>query len=288
MNSSSYINKRVVKGIRRSIVIDFTNQTYSFLKEKISFKEYEAILQRDSFTSPHEAEMTDYMSDMYNCILDIKESFYYNENRIFNILREMPIISVQLRCNGTYDISHFLCQLQKLHSILNIELVTCSYSSAIAMMLSKFPFRTITLYEGNIGIQNNHIPRLNYNPLEENRQTLSFYFNYQYFIEAHHSNPYFYHKIYIDTDGNIYNAPETRQCITDIYEPIEIVKRKIYDYALTNIIPAKDKIKTCRCCEFRYSCMDNRVPQKYNNMLQYVESCYYNPYTMRWFGEKQG
>ncbi|KWW30826.1 MAG: hypothetical protein AUK63_805 [bacterium P3] len=289
MNSIPFTNNKIVTGISRSIVIDFSNHSYRFINEKNNppIKETESAFKESQFVSPYKIELRDYLSGAYSCIIDIKQAFFHNETDIYKLICKMPINSVQLRWRSNYDIKPFLDRLYKAHSILNIELVTDSYSNKVAKLLCKFPFHSITLLGEKKNVFNEYIPRLNYNPFEENRQTLSFYFNLQYYIEAHHTNPYFFHKIYKDDEGNIYNSPETKEIIASVCEPIEDIRKKIlFYYAHTPTRFPQNKINICRHCEFRYSCMDNRIPVNKKGTIQYIEECYYNPYTMQWFGGK--
>jgi hypothetical protein len=49
----------------------------------------------------------------------------------------------------------------------------------------------------------------------------------------------------------------------------------------------KDSIEVCNVCEYRYMCIDKRVPVKRNNDSWYFEEeCDYNPFISKWKGEK--
>lgn len=48
----------------------------------------------------------------------------------------------------------------------------------------------------------------------------------------------------------------------------------------------KDKIKVCKDCEYRYMCVDNRIPIKEaEGEFFFSTECNYNPYIGKWRGE---
>jgi len=99
------------------------------------------------------------------------------------------------------------------------------------------------------------------------------------FAEAQKHNLYYHKKAYIESNGNVYNAPSTKE-----------VHGNIFNQSILNIINNhnfqkywkinKEMIDVCKDCEFRYSCIDNREPKKNKKTNNYffTDECKYNPY----------
>ena len=103
------------------------------------------------------------------------------------------------------------------------------------------------------------------------------------FIESLHYNNYLNRKIYIDFEGNIRNAPEQEHTFGNVN------KDNIADIVDTKSFKCfweihKDVILVCRDCEYRYMCVDNRIPLKEpDTEIWYFNSpCAYNPYIAKW------
>lgn len=116
-----------------------------------------------------------------------------------------------------------------------------------------------------------------------------FSININMFSESQEFNVYFNRKLYIDGDGNIKNGIETK----DIYgkmstiRNLEYLTKKLKSKKLQELwIISKDKIDICKDCEFRYMCIDNRIPIKRNNNSFFFNlECSYNPYISKWLGD---
>jgi len=111
----------------------------------------------------------------------------------------------------------------------------------------------------------------------------SFNVNINLYSEALNYNPYYNRKITIDELGSIKNSPEFLTNFGNVsrIRLSEVIKQPLFQ-KYWNI--SKDKIKVCQDCEFRYMCIDERIPkQKNKNGLWYFdESCNYDPYTAKW------
>ncbi len=117
-----------------------------------------------------------------------------------------------------------------------------------------------------------------------------FFTNLQLFIESKHHNPYFHRKIYVGRNGEIRNAPDDPRIfgnINDIVRAEQIVQivedpdfQRYWDIN-------KDKIDVCRDCEFRYMCVDARLPvQRADGSWYFSAECEYNPYICKWEDEE--
>ena len=117
----------------------------------------------------------------------------------------------------------------------------------------------------------------------------NFNVNITHFTESQKHNTYFNRKLYIDLNGKIKNAPECDEMygyIQDVANEEElkliISKPEYQKYWFIY----KDIIEICKVCEFRYMCVDARIPLQSENGNWYHETeCPYNPYIAKWQGE---
>ena len=112
--------------------------------------------------------------------------------------------------------------------------------------------------------------------------------NQALFLEAYNKHSYYHGKIYIDQSGNIKNGLNNVQQFGNInamnYEAFqEIIHSQLF-LALGNI--NKNETLVCQDCEFRYMCIDARVPQKGNGLWYHLQECQYNPYVSKWQNEE--
>ena len=114
--------------------------------------------------------------------------------------------------------------------------------------------------------------------------------NITLFTEAQKHNTYFNRKLHIGVNGEIKNAQENTEVfgnINSLNSPNELLniisKKEFQKYWYVH----KDLIDVCKQCEYRYMCVDNRVPLKRNEREWYMEmECNYNPYIAKWNDEK--
>ncbi len=115
-----------------------------------------------------------------------------------------------------------------------------------------------------------------------------FVINIPFFTESQKHHTYFNRKIYISTIGEIKNAPECEEVIGNINtqsieELIQAIKKES-NQKYWHV--SKDICDVCKHCEFRYMCMDNRIPYlRQNGEWYHKEECTYNPYIAKWKGE---
>ncbi len=113
--------------------------------------------------------------------------------------------------------------------------------------------------------------------------------NYNHFFEAYNFHNYFNQKVYIDKRGNIKNGLNNQESYGNINS---ITKEDFLKHIgskkfqkLWNV--KKEDTLVCKDCEFRFMCVDPRVP-KLNSKGQWfhTEECNYNPYLSKWKGEE--
>jgi hypothetical protein len=117
-----------------------------------------------------------------------------------------------------------------------------------------------------------------------------FVINIEVFAEAQQHNTFFNRKLYLAANGDVRNAIEHTQvygnlnCLEQFEDLATIVDSKPFQEVWHT---PKDVIDVCSDCEFRYMCIDNRLPRKrHDGSLYYEEECTYNPYIAKWFGDE--
>lgn len=112
--------------------------------------------------------------------------------------------------------------------------------------------------------------------------------NYNHFFEAYNHHNYFNQKVYIDTQGNIKNGLNNQESFGNINSITkndfsELIGSKKFQ-KLWNV--KKEDTLVCKDCEFRFMCVDPRVPKQNNNGQWYhTQECNYNPYISKWKNE---
>lgn len=112
--------------------------------------------------------------------------------------------------------------------------------------------------------------------------------NYKHFFEAFNYHNYFNKKLYIDNRGFIKNGLSNKKKFDNIDrinkdELIKIIDSRQFQY-LWNV--KKQNTLVCKDCEFRFMCVDPRVPKENANGDWYHEvECNYNPYISKWHNE---
>lgn len=121
------------------------------------------------------------------------------------------------------------------------------------------------------------------------KQVDQFIVNLFLFSESQLHHNYFNRKLFIGSEGEIKNAPECQEIhgkIQEITHPqqlVELIKTAAFQ---TYWFVTKDRCEVCKDCEFRYMCMDNRIPlQRENGYWYHLQKCNYDPYTGSWKDE---
>lgn len=118
------------------------------------------------------------------------------------------------------------------------------------------------------------------------KQKEQFVVNLFLFSESQLHHNYFNRKLFIGSGGEIKNAPESPQ----VYGMVQNLDnaRQLIDLTRTSSFRkywyvTKDRCKVCSDCEFRYMCIDNRVPvQDEKGFWYHTEVCNYDPYSGIW------
>ncbi len=113
--------------------------------------------------------------------------------------------------------------------------------------------------------------------------------NNEHFFEAYNHHNYFNQKLYIDKEGKIKNGLNNKENFGNINsitknDFLEIIESKNFK-RLWNI--KKEDTLVCKDCEFRFMCVDPRVPkQNENGEWFHDRECNFNPYISKWFNEE--
>lgn len=111
--------------------------------------------------------------------------------------------------------------------------------------------------------------------------------NNEHFFEAYNYHSYYFGKIYIDEAGSVKNGLNNSKSFGNV--------QSITEEQFLNIISSseflelgnikKNNTLVCKDCEFRYMCMDSRVPIKGDQQWYHETECAYNPYLAKWENE---
>jgi hypothetical protein len=120
----------------------------------------------------------------------------------------------------------------------------------------------------------------------EKKSLEQFVTNLFLFSESQLHHTYFNKKLFIGNKGEIKNAPEC----TDVYGNILEIDQyqQLLDVITTPAFQkfwyvTKERSEGCKDCEFRFMCIDNRVPHlKKNGYWAHVRECNYDPYSGKW------
>ena len=153
------------------------------------------------------------------------------------------------------------------------------YSAPTKQVLKEHYFGVQQIYSSTSDFKITYLKSLNF-----------FNVNITLFTESQKHNTYFNRKLFIGSNGEIKNSPESLHIfgnINDIKPVGKILQiinsTKFQSYWLVN----KDIIDVCKHCEFRHMCVDNRIPIKRNASEYFMETeCNYNPYITKWQEEE--
>jgi len=113
-----------------------------------------------------------------------------------------------------------------------------------------------------------------------------FHTNVFLFAEAQYHHAYFNRKLFIGEKGEIKNAPECEeihgwiQTISESHQLELLIKTPAFQKLW---FVNKERCEVCRDCEYRYMCLDNRVPYQHENGYWYhQQACNYDPYEGEW------
>lgn len=105
--------------------------------------------------------------------------------------------------------------------------------------------------------------------------------NLDLYIESKLHNTFYNRRVYCNSVGDIFRHEYDEKCFGNITNvEIEQILNNEEFKEYWNI--KKDEIANCQNCEYRYMCVDNRLPIKKDGMWGFDKDCNYDPYTATW------
>ncbi|WP_103072568.1 grasp-with-spasm system SPASM domain peptide maturase [Aquimarina sediminis] len=289
-------SKSAIYDLQRSRVIDVPNDLYDFTQffdtHNISelynlggAENYEAVYEYIQFLIDEEVAFLvdkdqqklfpkldiiwDYASEITNMILEISEVTFPILNKIFNAV-------ISLGCEHLYIRVEEEESIEVIQTVLHLLEASPIYSIVFEVRLGDN--QDIKSFEALIDnnkrvdtlfLLTNEIKKTNSKKIMISksedfifRKECFFRVNIPLFTEAQKHNVYFNRKLYIDNEGVIKNAPETKEAFGKITETSD---EELYDIIKSPPFQKywrinKDVITECKTCEYRYMCIDNRLP----------------------------
>jgi radical SAM protein with 4Fe4S-binding SPASM domain len=280
----------IIKGFRRSIKVPLIQKNEYKIFNNIDFKfsQINCNKQKNQFSFP--SIITNSIIEIDSNNINFKNLNFLNWILCKNIVIEFvnsPLIeivkSILNQCiesnvhQITIIINHYI---DDYYSDNFIENILCNRLNKVIIFNSPFNHsieNSIFFY--NFGRQRSI-----------KKYKKEFYPDLTLILESYDFHTYFNCKLYIGTSGEIKNAPECDEIfgnIKDINNPEElkqIIKTQEFQ-KYWNV--HKDIQDVCKDCEFRYMCVDNKIPyQRSENEWYHKLECNYNPYIAKWEGEE--
>jgi SPASM domain peptide maturase of grasp-with-spasm system len=201
----------------------------------------------------------------------IKNSIDINKlKEILELFNNTIVKNIQIICG--YFVAEKIEMTKIIHAFLRLKLI----------YLYDSPFNK-TIYDvdktGNIIYTKNELPRFDNNcRVSEKYIKLSM----NLYLESLQSNSYYNKKIIIDENGNYKRSLAENKLFGNINSiPIKEIIEDVEFKKFWNV--KKDLIKVCKDCEFRYMCVDSRIPLKNDEKeWEFDTDCNYNPYKLKW------
>jgi hypothetical protein len=304
---------QIVNGFIRTCIYDLTREEFYLYKRINDISE----ISNDFLEFLIENEVVNQISTQLNFQFPKIDFTFIPFSKVSNITFELNSFNIKnflkfsiLNCS-TYgliikDLNYNLLYL-KFSEVLNESINNLSLFiidskliiediDLLNEMYLKYSFLEITVYTDNHVIFNylttlkkNHVIVKSTNEFNQTEISITnFSCNILTFSESQNHNLYLNGKLYVDADGYIKNSINSNIPYANIDE--------IHDDENLNLLLereenkiwfiSKDKIDVCKHCEFRYMCVDNRIPIKRNEVEWfYATECNYNPFIAKWVGE---
>lgn len=293
---------------RNDIKLSYSKEFYPVVDEYLSFLETNEFIywMPEVFLKnfPKLNLEWDYPAIISNGIIDIDETSTYN---IINVLQELENLGckhIQIRsyCNNTLDFYSNILTSFSNSQYLSFEIVTPYYElehdivrtfinehkriKAIVFhsaFLNKIINEKSSPSMGNIAYTLQQIK----SPKDcHNNGKAYFNVSIPVFTEAQCHHTYYNRKVSIDVNGNIKNCSSHEKKFGNI--KTDKIKDVILDTNFQKLwFVTKDKTQVCKDCEFRFMCVDSRLPIEKDKNNWFCETeCNYNPYIAKWKGEE--
>ncbi len=289
-------NRFFVNGYLGCVEMNFNNNTYAWhfkSSQKTNAESLIQIIKKEKFLTP---------SLITNAIvkIGIDKQNLYNIDFIISCFHHLLCKHIVVDFDGYATIKD-LRMLFKTINKYNIHetLLILNYSELFhsdefaEVVLSSNRLKAIIIFSCpfNKNLENYvHYYKQTRKRQNYNKSKFEFIPNNQLFLESLNHHSYFNRKLYLNEHGVIKNASECKDIFGLIHEYKsfnkieEIIKSQSFQ-KYWNI--KKDDCTICKDCEYRYMCIDNRLPfQAYDNNWYHKIECNYNPYIAKWKGDE--
>lgn len=304
----------VVQGYLRSCVYDLPRQAHDFLPPEVAVRlqalDGAALATLDSELDEEDKKWLDYVLEKeygFTIAEQFKDCFpaidftWTHPSTITNAIIDIDITTAVLDFSWLEQLNckHLLLRFS---AIDDLEAITAYLKNALADLTFKsvdiivektkrFSRKAYTSFGKRLLKEVVQVTNLlYYEPQAEGMFIPHFVINIDVFAEAQQHHAFFNRKLYITAHGDIHNGIEHPHVYGNIrhlaaFEDLEALVGSAAYQALWHT--PKDHIDVCRDCEFRYMCIDNRLPRRRaDGSLYYEAACAYNPYIARWHGEE--
>lgn len=293
---------KVITGYNRSCLYDFNRNDYQFVPKSISDLlckiEYKENL--DHLNDEIEKEWGKFLVDneyffkvpkkLIDCFTELDLSWEYPSKIISAIIDDSDFFEKGIEFLNGIFVKYIVVNTKTSENVPNLlELLTANYN-----------FTKIDFIISDVVNENWSIPlRKKYPSLGVvlqnsivNSNTIKIQLvgiNIPLFTESLQYNTYFNRKTFFNCDGDIFNSIESIEPLGNLGELQDL-------NAFINLIESpdfqkywtakKDNTDICKDCEFRYMCVDQRLPslRKKDEWFHFTE-CDYNPYISKWKNE---
>lgn len=312
-----------VRGYTRSAILDLTRKEFKLIPTEL----YEAIRDEKPISDDIAPEYLQYLIEN-EYVFEVSSDEIHNFPSLPTDWKESALIANAVIEMADTDMLNVIIRQLSLIGCKHYVLICLPHSiplfiSKLHEILNGTPVRSIEIYaqyEKNITIESlNHFlnmnPRVSYilfhkSPfakiITQNRirgniifckqeinsrvhiiSPYTFTVNMPLYTESLHYNTFYNRKVCITSNGDIKNFFTSDKIFGNINKD-----------SLQNIVTQldfqkywtikKDQIAVCRDCEFRYMCVDARIPHKTDNGNYFFNKdskCPYNPYICLWEGQ---
>lgn len=304
-----YAETPVVKGFNRSCIYDLPRQKYDFvpndvLKKIIELENKDKIFVESQLDEVElswldlfiENEYCFYISkDFIDCFPKI-DFTWKSPSKVTNAIVDISDLNTDFDFLELENLNcmHIVIRFEKINKIdgiftfLKTKLNDLTFRSVEIIIVQDISVK-IKLYnslkkriEQEINIISN-VEVLRKKPTKlESRFRPNFIIQISIFSEAQKNNLFFNRKLYIDSSGFIKNGIESDTKFFSLRK--KTIEETVDKPAFQKLWKTnKDKIDVCKDCEFRYMCVDNRIPiQREDDSLYFEKECAYNPYISLW------
>lgn len=282
--------------------IEATKQYYEYQHDEVIDEYFEFLIEEEYGFVTNKADWFDPIEVTWdapglvtNMIVDCIHLWDHDWQILLPQIEKLGTPDLQIRHYGPgsiEDLRGFL-QLTATSRIKSIEIIIGAHASltteALTSLQSFGRLRSLTVhsspadevvYLGNTGFGNIYRVRQKIDGPHHCGiiQPLYFMVNMESFMEARTHNSCLNRKLSIDASGDICNCPSMPDRYGNIKDTKLQTALKSPGFTDTwGII--KDKISTCKDCEFRYICSDCRAYTEEDQRYGKPAKCSYNPYT---------